>query len=509
MSPTDQIQDLFDRVLSSVPTELPPSPQALHQRLHGRRLRTRLSTTGGGVIAIAVSVIVLFAGLASNSAYAVTLYPSTSGSVAITQLFADQRVMTARLHAVGFPNAIVKVVHGALVVTNGPKDLASPTSFLTSSPELLIRSVTCYAGVQSGPGSTSPLPTTCSGPQYSAPTATPNDASAAGFTMPTTEPDPALSAYATTTAAQDAASPNASALLPVLNSGTGATQRYLVGPTLLTLSSKVASATVVKYAPMSGGWMINLRLNPKESQLWDEVAAQYFHRQLAIDLNGVIVEAPLIQPTNSSFSSFDGQMDLLAMTKSGAYDLAAALTSGPLAVPLAAHSSRSTTSVVKATPVSSPVCQASNVTLSIGSTYKGGAGYPAGTVLTPVTFTNHGPVCHLPRGGPTVRAVRGTYRGNATKVSQLSFPTVPATNKRVTLSSGARGQSLVEVRGLPSMMLHAKTCSPHTTGGFVVEGYAKPLAASHYFARSLTNVCFYEGPGNVMNFGVVWEGTNS
>jgi photosystem II stability/assembly factor-like uncharacterized protein len=67
------------------------------------------------------------------------------------------------------------------------------------------------------------------------------------------------------------------------------------------------------------------------------VAKAYFHRQLAIDLNGVIVEAPLIQPANSKFSSFDGQMELLASTKGDAYDLAAALTSGPLAVPLIDH----------------------------------------------------------------------------------------------------------------------------------------------------------------------------
>ena len=335
MSPTDQIQDLFDRALSSVPAGVAPSPQALHQRLHRRRLRTRLSTMGGGALAIAVSAIALFAGLASNSAYAVTLYPSTTGSVATTQLIADQQVMTARLHAVGFPNAIVKVEHGALVVTNGPKGLASPTSFLTSSPELLIRSVTCYAGAQSGPVSTNPLPTTCSGPQYAAPTATAGGIANPGG-VPSVEPDPALSAYSTTKPAQDAASPNASALLPVLNSGVGATQRYLVGPTLLTLSSKVASATVV-HAPLAGGWIINVRLNPNESQLWDQVAAEYFHGQLAIDLNGVIVEAPLIQPDNSSFSSFDGQMQLLAVTKSGAYDLAAALTSGPLAVPLVVH----------------------------------------------------------------------------------------------------------------------------------------------------------------------------
>lgn len=343
MSPTDQIQDLFDRALSSVPAGVAPSPQALHQRLRQRRLRARLSAIGGGALAITVSATALFAGLGVNSAYSVTLYPNASNSAAITQLRADQRVMTARLEAIGFSNAVVKVEHGALVVTNGPKDLASPTSLLTSSPELLIRSVTCYVGAQSGPVSSSPLPTTCTGPQYAPPTVTPNDSStsgtANGFTMPTTQPDPALSAFATTTAARDAASPGATALLPLLSlSGSNNTgiQRYLVGPTLVTLSSKVASATVV-YAPESGGWIVNVRLNSNESQLWDQVAAEYFHRQLAIDLNGVIVEAPLIQPTNSSFSSFDGQMQLFAVTKNDAYDLAAALTSGPLAVPLDAH----------------------------------------------------------------------------------------------------------------------------------------------------------------------------
>jgi hypothetical protein len=313
------------------------SPLALHQRLSRRRLRTRVSTLSGGALAVAVSATALITGLASNSAFAVTLYPGTTGSVAASQLSADQQVMTARLHAVGFPSATVNVQHGTLVVTNGPKDLAKPSSFLTASPELLIRSVTCYAGTQSEPPSTDPLPATCSGPQYAAPTATPDGTSSStGFTEPNVRPDPVLSAYMTTTPAQDAASPNAYALLPILNStGSSVTQRFLVGPTLLTLSSKVASATVVP-API-GGWMINVRLDPSESRLWDQVAAEYFHRELAIDLNGVIDEAPVIQPDSTSFNSFDGQMQLYSATKSGAYELAAAFATGPLAVPLVAH----------------------------------------------------------------------------------------------------------------------------------------------------------------------------
>jgi hypothetical protein len=341
MPPTDQIQDLFDRALSSVSAGVDHSPLALHRRLKRRRLRTRISTLGGGALAVAVSATALVTGLASNSAFAVTLYPSASGSVAAAQLSADRQVMTARLRAVGFLSAVVNVEHGTLVVTNGPRDLAKPSSFLTASPRLLVRAVTCFARAQSGPLSTHPLPATCSNPRYAAPSATPDGTSStSGFTVRNVQPDPALSVYATTTPAQDAASPNAYALLPIINSSSSVTKRYLVGPTQLTLSSKVASATVVR-AAISGGWIVKVRLNPRESRLWDQVAAEYFHRQLAIDLNGVIVEAPLIQPNSASFNSFDGQMQLIATTKSGAYDLAAALTTGPLAVPLVAQKHRS------------------------------------------------------------------------------------------------------------------------------------------------------------------------
>ena len=501
MSSTDQLKDLFDSALSALPSSTTPSTQSLYRRLRRRHLRTRLSTIGVSLTAVAVAATSVFIGLASNPAYAVTLYPNTHGSVSAAQLAADQTVMTARLHAVGFMNAGVKVSNGALVVTNGPKGLASPTSLLTSSPELLIRSVICYAGQQSGPVSTSPLPTTCSSPRYAAPTFS-------GSAIPITEPDPALATYATTTPAQDAKMPSATALLPLLNAGDSATRRYLVSPTLVTLSSKVASATVT-HVPSSGGWIVDVQLNAAESQEWDQVAERYFHRQLAVDLNGVIVEAPIIQPANSTFSSFDGQMQLLAVTATDAYDLAAALTSGPFAVPLIARLSGARASESISAPTSSPVCQASDITLQVGTTYKGGSSYPAGTLLTSLTFTNRGPSCHMPLGGPVARAVRGTYSGGATRVSQLSIP-VPSSNKRLKFNSGAKLRAVVEVRGLPRAMLHSKTCSPHTAVGFVVEGYGEPLATSRYFARNLANVCFYSGSARIVSdFGIAWLGVNS
>jgi len=150
-----------------------------------------------------------------------------------------------------------------------------------------------------------------------------------------TEPEvrSGLTTRATTTPAQDAKSPNSWALLPLLNGETSDTPRYLVGPTLLTLTSRVVSAAIVR-KPLSGVWIVDVTLDSIESRQWDQVAKTYFHRQLAVDLNGVIVEAPFIQPANASFSSFEGQMQLSAVTKSDASDLAAALSSGPLAVPL-------------------------------------------------------------------------------------------------------------------------------------------------------------------------------
>ncbi len=503
MTPTDQIQDLFDRALASVPVGVAPSPLALHQRLHRRRLRIRISTMGGGALAIAVSAIALFAGLASNSAYAVTLYPRSASSVATAQLTADRRVMTARLHAVGFPNATVEVEHGAVVVTNGPKDLASPTSLLTSSPELLIRSVTCYAGAQSGPVSTNSLPTKCSSPQYAAPTA-PAGGTANPDGVPSVKPDPALSAYATTTRARDAASPNTSALLPVLESGAGATQRFLVGPTLLTLSSKVASATVV-HAPLSGGWIINVRLNPNESQLWDRVAAEYFHRQLAIDLNGVIVEAPLIQPANSSFSSFDGLMQLLAVTKSGAYDLAAALTSGPLAVPLAVNAHAG---------ITHPACQSSQIRVTAGATATDatyavrtstGVHQVSAYEIVPVSFYNEGATCHLLMGAPIFQAVRNTTALSATTPPHdLSIPAGADNTERMVVPHHQKIEALfVVVKPAGS---YFAGCEPATTSGFSVGDFGNPIDTTHFIRRQLREVCFDSGAGaHVLNIGASWE----
>jgi preprotein translocase subunit SecD len=64
------------------------------------------------------------------------------------------------------------------------------------------------------------------------------------------------------------------------------------------------------------------------SALWDKVAQQNFHQMLGIDAGGVLVSAPIIQPTQTSFSSFDGRGEISGpLTKAEATQLARALVS--------------------------------------------------------------------------------------------------------------------------------------------------------------------------------------
>ena len=65
------------------------------------------------------------------------------------------------------------------------------------------------------------------------------------------------------------------------------------------------------------------------------MARQNFHSYVALDLDGQqALSAPLIEPTNSSFSSFGGQMEISGtFTATTAKTIAAVLGNGPLPVP--------------------------------------------------------------------------------------------------------------------------------------------------------------------------------
>ncbi len=194
-----------------------------------------------------------------------------------------------------------------------------------SRTTVLIRPVLCYAPPYSA---TTPRPV---GPLGGPPCAAPYELTASaldvtptsaqqGYSSNNIAPDPSLAGYANST--HD--SPNKTVLLggqPRINGG----ERYLLGPSEMRLSAaNVGSVAAQKNH--TGQWIVTIHLTSGGAVAWDRVAQENFHQLLAIDVSGKVVSAPLIQPTQASFTSFDGAMQISgALNASIARGVAAAV----------------------------------------------------------------------------------------------------------------------------------------------------------------------------------------
>ena len=124
---------------------------------------------------------------------------------------------------------------------------------------------------------------------------------------------------------------NQTVILPAL--GTNSV-RYVLGPAELTGQ---AVKTAIAQQDQVGAWVVNYSLTGAGSPAWDKVAQANFHAELAIELDGVVQSAPLIQPNQTSFSSFNGQGQISgSFTESSAKNLALAMQFGALPVRLTA-----------------------------------------------------------------------------------------------------------------------------------------------------------------------------
>jgi preprotein translocase subunit SecD len=101
----------------------------------------------------------------------------------------------------------------------------------------------------------------------------------------------------------------------------------------------VASATATQN--QLGEWVVDYTLNGSAgSAKWDQVAQQNFHQLLAIELDGDVYSAPIIQPTQASFSSFQGKGEISgSLTQQDAQNLAQAMNYGALPITLRAATS--------------------------------------------------------------------------------------------------------------------------------------------------------------------------
>jgi len=219
----------------------------------------------------------------------------------------------------------------------GEKNTQQVLATLGNTAQLFLRPALCYAPAYSVPKgklpSTGPLPTTCaSSSQLTAANldVKPNPSSVTQpYTYNTNIPDdPQFATYPSTPPSKDVQ--NATVLLPPSSPSQG-TARYVLGPAAVTGNAiKSASAQLVNNA-----WAVDIVLTGPGSTAWDTLASQQFHAIVAFDLDGQVISAPITQPINGSFTSFNGQVQITGgFTENQAKTLAVELNYGALPVKL-------------------------------------------------------------------------------------------------------------------------------------------------------------------------------
>ncbi len=170
-----------------------------------------------------------------------------------------------------------------------------------------------------------PLPTSCPAANQLVTTnlvGSPSDTNGVQYDV---QPDDDLEVYPTTKTDNPSAT--------VLEGGLGSNSiRYLEGPAEL-------SGTIVKTATaqinQTGQWVVNIALTSAGSTGWDTMTQKYFHEIIGIELDGVVQSAPITQPNASTWTSFDGQVQISgSFTQASAQSLAIALQFGSLPVTL-------------------------------------------------------------------------------------------------------------------------------------------------------------------------------
>ena len=250
-------------------------------------------------------------------------------------------------------------VSGAQVQTSGPNQISVSIPGVTDAQQVLnqigqtarmyFRPVECWAYPQGTPKNAKKKPPTTGTESIPACTSslqltaanlnvTPNSGPQ-GYTSNPINPDPQYEAYPTTDVNKPGYATTTVLLPGISGACDGSSQvRCVLGPAQMTGRS-IGSAQATQN--QTGQWVVDYTLaGAAGSALWDKVAQANFHQFLGIELDGKVYSAPIIQPTQSTFTSFGGKGEISgSLTQAQAQQLAQAMNFGALPVVLKAATS--------------------------------------------------------------------------------------------------------------------------------------------------------------------------
>ncbi|HEY5026707.1 MAG TPA: hypothetical protein VII76_17150 [Acidimicrobiales bacterium] len=358
MTDTDFIEQRLRRTFQVV-AEQPVTPvgnsEPWRHETVGSPSRRRGPMLGGGLAIVVVLVLVVLGvtygprsarvtpttqpglGGAPSATLRVVFAPTAPTSSAMLEEAAA--TMATRLHTMGDTNARAKVSGNSIVITS-PKFSGAQMQLIGSMGTLEVRPVLCGA-----PAATTgaPQPAASSPPCETQYATTPSNLDVNTMTgQPANHigPDPIFATVASTPPQDD--EPATSVLLPA-DPLAGAQQypRFVLGASQFGNAeiAQVQAHTNRNFAPP----VIDVTLSPAGATTWNAVALLNFHAYLAFVLDEQVISAPLIEPQNSTFSSFGTQMEISGnFTPTIAKTIAAVLASGPLPVPFTLQSQTTT-----------------------------------------------------------------------------------------------------------------------------------------------------------------------
>jgi preprotein translocase subunit SecD len=281
------------------------------------------------------------------------VYTAEGKNVTTADLNETVNILDLRVNGLG--------VSGAQVQTTGKNQISVSIPGVTDAQQVLnqigqtarmfFRPVLCFAYPQALPKhapknyvpprglDTIPACTSSSQLTQANLAVTPNS-SVQGYSSNNVPPDSQYVAYPSTSVEKPSYE-NSTVLLPGLTTTGSANggERYVLGPSQMT-GHAIGSAQATQN--QTGAWVVDYTLaGSANSALWDKVAQQNFHQLLGIELDGVVYSAPIIQPTQTSPSSFNGQGEISGnLTQQDAQNLAQAMNYGALPVTLKAATSQ-------------------------------------------------------------------------------------------------------------------------------------------------------------------------